>query len=364
MSYQTRDVSNSPEVLSIGPDWLTRVLCQTYPDIEISHAKIVEIIQGASVKVRVALTYNDQKCDATLPEIIVIKGGFGRQDPSWYNAVQATEMRSYRDIVRPSGVIAPKTYFTGYFPEADHAIIVMEDLSPNDVFFGHALCPYDYDQAAASLSNLAKLHAFWWNDPNLIAPPYSDWLQTIHNGLLGERHKALLQADDWHYYCSLPRGAGLPKVFKDAERMMKALERLYADYDDIPHTIVHGDYHIGNTYVDANGAGGAYDWNCRRGVWPYDVAYFIVNALDVDDRRSWEQALLQHYLTQLEYHGVSAPSFDEAWWLYRANILPALITWVGNGDDQGQFQPENVNAAGAVRAAWAAWDLGTLDLLT
>ncbi len=364
MNYQIRDVSESLEVLSIGPDWLTQALCQTYPGIEISHAEIVEIIQGASVKIRVALTYNDDKCDAYLPANIVIKGCFGRQDPSWYNAVMANEMRSYRDIVRLSGVTAPKSYFTGYYPEADHAIIIMEDLSENKVFFGGAHCTYSFDQAAASLSNLAKLHAFWWGDPKIVSPPFSEWLQTIHTGLIGQRHKSLLRADDWHYYCSLPRGLGLPKVFKDAERMMKALEKLHAVYDKMPHTIVHGDYHIGNTYIDAKGAGGAYDWICSRGVWPHDVSYFMVNALDVDDRRTWEQALLHHYLTQLELNGVSAPSFDEAWWHYRANTLPSLITWVGNGDDQGQFQPENINTAGAVRAAWAASDLGTLDLLT
>jgi hypothetical protein len=41
-----------------------------------------------------------------------------------------------------------------------------------------------------------------------------------------------------------------------------------------------------------------------------------------------------------------------------------VIIWIANGDDTGQFQPETINTAGAVRHTWAALDHDTLGLLT
>jgi hypothetical protein len=364
MTTYPRDVANSPEITSIGPAWLTAALSQNYPGLEVETAEIVELIQGAAVKIKVRLTYNKAGADAGLPETMVIKGGFGRQDPSWYNAVQATEMYAYRDVTPASGIDAPETYFAGFHPDPDHAIILMEDLSQRDVIFGHALAPYDYDQAAAHIDNLAKLHSAWWDSPKLQEEPIAGWIEEVHESILGIRHSMLLEPESWAYFATLPRASGLPAPFKDADRMQRALEKLRELHRKGPQTLVHGDHHIGNTYVDADGRGGAYDWSVKVGNWAYDVPYFLVNALDVDDRRQWERPLIGRYAAGLERHGAPAPSFEEAWWAYRANMLFGLITWMGNGDENGQFQPEAVNSAGATRLAWAAYDHDTLGLLT
>ncbi|WP_417620226.1 phosphotransferase [Parasphingorhabdus sp.] len=362
MTYP-RDITDAPEISAIGPEWLTTVLSQNYDGLEVQTAEIEELIQGAAVKIKVRLAYNKAGIEAGLPVTMVIKGGFGRQDPSWYNAVQATEMYAYRDITQVSGVDAPETYFAGFYPDPDHAVILMEDLSQRNVIFGHALAPYTYDQAAALIDNLAKLHATWWDSPKLSEAPLADWLEDVHDSILGIRHSALLEPDSWTHFATLPRASGLPAPFKDADRMQRALEKLRRHHRKEPQTLVHGDHHIGNTYVDGDGRGGAYDWSVKTGNWAYDVPYFLANALDVADRREWERPLLGRYLRELTRHGAPAPSFEEAWWTYRTNMLFGLITWMGNGDENGQFQPEAVNAAGATRLAWAAYDLDTLGLL-
>ena len=63
-----------------------------------------------------------------------------------------------------------------------------------------------------------------------------------------------------------------------------------------PQTLLHGDPHIGNTYVTPDGEVGFLDWQmARRGNWSLDVGYFLQGALTVEDRRQHERALLEEY---------------------------------------------------------------------
>ena len=53
-----------------------------------------------------------------------------------------------------------------------------------------------------------------------------------------------------------------------------------------PQTLLHGDPHIGNTYMLPNGELGFLDWQVvRQGCWAHDVGYFLQSALTTPDRR-------------------------------------------------------------------------------
>ena len=61
-------------------------------------------------------------------------------------------------------------------------------------------------------------------------------------------------------------------------------------------TLLHGDPHIGNTYVLPGDEVGFLDWQVvRRGNWSQDVGYFLVSALTVADRRESEPELIEAY---------------------------------------------------------------------
>src|SRR3546814_17825199 len=75
--------------------------------------------------------------------------------------------------------------------------------------------------------------------------------------------------------------------------------------------INHGDMHLGNLYVDADGTPGFLDAQPRLGAWSIDVSYFLIAGLDLVDRRRWEGALLAHYLSCLRAEGVDPPSRSE-----------------------------------------------------
>ena len=98
-----------------------------------------------------------------------------------------------------------------------------------------------------------------------------------------------------------------------------------------PTTLLHGDTHIANTYLLADGTGGLLDWQLQvRGCFAHDVIYLLSTALDPDVRRREAPRFLEGYLAQLAAFGdVDAPDPDEAWeWCRRAVVWGLVIGWL------------------------------------
>jgi len=92
--------------------------------------------------------------------------------------------------------------------------------------------------------------------------------------------------------------------------------------------VIHGDAHIGNIYLDAEGQPSLIDWQLvSHGPWALDVGYHIASALTVDDRRRSEVDLLHHYLDALGARGVAPPPWDDAWDEYRRGIVYGFYLW-------------------------------------
>ena len=96
-----------------------------------------------------------------------------------------------------------------------------------------------------------------------------------------------------------------------------------------PQTLLHGDPHIGNTYVLPDGEVGFLDWQVlRRGNWSLDLGYFMQGALTTEDRRRHERALLEQYRDALGLPADELPTMDEIWLRYRASVAHGLCTWL------------------------------------
>lgn len=96
-----------------------------------------------------------------------------------------------------------------------------------------------------------------------------------------------------------------------------------------PQTLLHGDPHIGQSYITNQDKMGYADWQIvMQGGWAFDVAYAIVSALTVADRRAWEQELLRFYLDRLHAAGGPALLFDDAWLGYRQNMIYPYFCWL------------------------------------
>jgi aminoglycoside phosphotransferase (APT) family kinase protein len=162
-------------------------------------------------------------------------------------------------------------------------------------------------------------------------------------------------------YLDSPRGRHFPAAIKAPERIDAGF---WAMIDDMavaaPRCVLHGDSHPGNTFFDADGRPGLYDWQTLAfGPWAHDISYYISSALSVADRRSSDHALLRHYLGALQARGVDpVPSFDEAWLAQRRYIAYGLHIWITN---RTEFQSEENCTALTTRLGAAAEDYEFFD---
>ena len=68
-----------------------------------------------------------------------------------------------------------------------------------------------------------------------------------------------------------------------------------------PQTLLHGDPHIGNTYVLPGDNVGFLDWQVlHRGNFSLDLGYFLQGAVTPENRRTNEADLVEEYRTALD----------------------------------------------------------------
>ena len=136
--------------------------------------------------------------------------------------------------------------------------------------------------------------------------------------------------------------------------------RYIATLTTSPQTLLHGDPHIGNTYVLPDDEVGFLDWQMvRRGNWSLDLGYFLQGALTVEDRRRGERELPQEYRGALELPADATPSADEVWLRYRASVAHGLAIWMATLSGGDAWQRPDICLAFAQRYAAAFTDLDT-----
>ena len=127
-------------------------------------------------------------------------------------------------------------------------------------------------------------------------------------------------------------------------------------------TFLHGDCHIGQTYLTREGHIGYSDWQgVTQGGWAFEVNNALVSALTIEDRCNWERELIAYYLDRLHAAGGARIEFDAAWLAYRHHSLYPYFCWAytraGAGSMQPDFQPDYVCNDIMTRTAHAGSDL-------
>jgi aminoglycoside phosphotransferase (APT) family kinase protein len=133
-------------------------------------------------------------------------------------------------------------------------------------------------------------------------------------------------------------------------------------YNDGVRTLIHGDDHIGNLFVDG-GRTGFYDWAvASRFPGMRDVAYFLCNSLPTDVRRAEEAALLARYRAELADRGVDLDA-DTAQSQYRLFSVYSWVSAVTTAAMGSAWQPAEIGRRATVRTTQAIIDLDVLGLL-
>jgi len=333
-----------PEELTAG--WFTAALAPAYPGTLVERAQVMDVICGTSTKIRVALQCNETGRAHGLPPTVIVKGGFEPHSVH-LGFMYAAEMRFYRDLLPRMPMNAPRCWFAASDAGSHQSIVVMEDLVPRCVRFCRAQLPHSYAQAEAFLEAMARWHAAWWDHPALADEGELGWVGQTFDEFGWIYANRYLQAEVWAQCMQAPRGQAVAAALRDRERMHAALRALESTRASAVRTLVHGDTHPGNLYLEPDDRPGFLDAQVRRSPWVQDVAYHLTASLDLLDRPQWEEALLAHYLRCLSEHGVAhPPSFQAAWDAYRNELVYGLFIFLVN---ETAFQSEATNTAYAAR---------------
>lgn len=337
----------------IGPDWLTYALQRDFPGVAIAAASRHGGHKGTSMSARFDLVYADRAGREDLPDAVYVKGGF---DDKWRKRVhQALQQEAvfYTDVAADVKLNIPRCYFAE-ISDAPQGIVVLENLPARGVRFATNLAPVTVDQVAAVLTDIAKMHADWWRDSRL--PRHRAWREPQRTFL-----RYCYRPNHWDELLSCKHGDLLERALGSSEMALRSLDALWNRMDNSPATFLHGDLHGGNIFYEADGRPGFLDWQlCFSGSYAHDMAWIIVTAFDVEQRRTHERAMVEHYLDDLKSHRGEAIDFDEAWLSYRQNMAHAIASYGAVPRDMGA--PDLVERS-AERVLHAALDHDVLRAL-
>jgi thiamine kinase-like enzyme len=359
-SYRSRTEPLPVQLDQVTPEWLTRTLQLRYPDVAVRDLQIVKVISGHTTKVRLKLDLNDAGRAVGIPEQVCLKANLSG-DPLSNNAC-VVEAHFYRYVREDLIVPAPVAYYADWDDTdgREQGLVLMEDLAAEGGKFGGSTEPVTIDQAKQALIGFADLHSGWWGSSKL---DQNSWLVTsMAPGTIdAEQYRYLAKYIEANVH--LPeRVAMLPKWFLDEPaRLSRAFDTLTAheQRQTGPHCLIHGDAHLGNTYVRPDGTRLFIDWQLARRGRPWrDITYFLIGSLRIEDRRAADRELLQFYCDQLARRRVAVPSFDHVWNEYRLWPIWGMVSWMANTDAWGQ-----ITMPALERFYTAAADLETLKLI-
>jgi aminoglycoside phosphotransferase (APT) family kinase protein len=208
------------------------------------------------------------------------------------------------------------------------------------------------EQVANGVRGLARLHSAYWGD-RLTANPALGWVEPF-------------VAFEGMQYAPLHIARERLGDTVSAEILRLTGEQLFIDIwsryigtlTTSPQTLLHGDPHIGNTYVLPGDDVGFLDWQmARRGNWSLDLGYFLQGALTIDERRRSERELLDEYRTALTLPANEMPSPEDVLLRYRASVAHGLAIWMATLSGGDAWQSPAICVALAQRYATAFIDL-------
>lgn len=301
---------------ALEPAWLTGALAPVSGGRAVTAVETVEVIRTVATKVRFTVAFDG----SAEPEAFCIKGLLDVDEATARGGPTMVREADFYTKVGPNvAVRTPICVATITDRTNQQAIVVMRDLIAAGARFCSALEPFTADQAAASIDQLAALHAgrTMLDGMAWITPRVSELAKMQHISV--ETLQDLLDG---------ARGEGLSGGVRNAKRLRAGMLALAERDAARPQFLVHGDAHAGNIFRDAEGRTGLIDWQLlQRGGWALDLAYHICAVLPIELAEREERTLLDHYLTAMRALGCDMPEREEAWRQYREAVIYGFYLW-------------------------------------
>ncbi|WP_223518036.1 MULTISPECIES: hypothetical protein [unclassified Pseudomonas] len=152
----------------ITPRWLTGLLDNRYPGILVHDFETVEVRNGHTTKLRLALELNDVGIAAGIPRHVCLKSNWSEGFES--GEICEFEARFYHFMHGRLQTPVADSYFSDWDGEGGgRGVVMMEDLTLAPGEFGNSTHHLGVDGVAKGQESLAMLHAALWNSPQLKA---------------------------------------------------------------------------------------------------------------------------------------------------------------------------------------------------
>jgi phosphotransferase family enzyme len=303
---------------ALDPGWLTAALALGYPGLAIRSVTVLGEVSRVSTNIRFSVGL--ERPVPGFPNSLCLKGYF-TENGKLYRPAGVTEALFYRDLAASVPIRTLRCLYAEVDHKSSNSVVITEDVVPLGASFLDGLSPYTPDQVAESVSQLADLHAYGWSRPDLAQ---TTWLEPrLSSYLIFRGLKEVL----FNFEGSI--GADVPREVADAHRLVEAYRSLSDQiHKDTPWTVVHGDPHVGNLYLDGVLQPCLLDWQLSQRAPSYlDVGYHISSSLTVADRRKAERDLFALYRQRLLAQGVDPPEWAISWDGYRRGVLHGFYLW-------------------------------------
>lgn len=281
---------------------------------------------------RVLLSFEGDSAGA--PSSIIAKFAATRQETRDMAADQKLYQREigfYDDIGKNVGVPIADCYYSLYIEESNHFILLLEDLAPGEP--SDQVIGTDKETSREVIEQFARLHAKWWNNPELEEFEWAKWLLTemgMDQGL-ELLNKSMVEVEE----------TGKFDAYPELKRLMPLLAPLFRfePAPPFPFTLTHGDLRSDNI-IKPSAEGGRFaiiDWQLAGIGDPVnDIVRWMVQSISIEDRRETEQELLKLYHDRLLEYGVKGFSYKKFMTAYRTNLVVVQLMFSMSMDSVDQ----------------------------
>ena len=265
---------------------MTTALATHHPGAVVDTVRVAFRDDGTNKRARLELTYSAGSGPATVFAKAV--------DPAHADLVALTSGLYHEPRLFSSGVPLPLDHPTVYVAliDEEHSdfLMIMEDVVARGADPRDSTRPMTVNQVAAGVRGLARLHSAYWGN-RLTGNQALGWVEPFV-AFEGMQYAPLHIARE-----RLGDTVAAEIVALNGEQLFIDIwARYIGTLTTSPQTLLHGDPHIGNTYVLPDDDVGFLDWQmARRGNWSLDLGYFLQGALTIEDRRRSERDLLEEY---------------------------------------------------------------------
>jgi len=352
------------QIADISVDWLNERLGDTVGTI--TDASIANIGEGVGILGevgRITLTYADgetgpatmiAKCQSIHAENVMLSQMMG---------FYVREVSFYQQLASTVDLRVPQCFIADIADEGVPFVLILEDITGTRMI--DQVEGATREDTMLIAETVAALHATYWNNEALFA---LDWLPPMNNDLY--KGAAGMVEANWNMFVERYTGRVDADVVDAVERLTpKYTQMLDWWIDASPPTLAHTDCRAENYLFGTGEEIGQItmlDFQLlTRHVGVYDIANFLGQSVTVEDRRAWQDEVVDHYHSTLLSRGVTGYDIEHCRRDYRYCLLHqafgnVAVANIDPGNDRGRLLLD----AFVTRVFAAAADNNSVDLLS